>query len=98
MGCCAQTVGALEVLSAGLWGLKGLSTEKASPFARRRITWGKYLNCGQTCIAPDYILCDPSIQSKVVENIKATLQVSMEFLEPWQLSPLQSSCEELCLL
>ncbi|RLV63491.1 hypothetical protein DV515_00018216, partial [Chloebia gouldiae] len=39
-----------------------------------RITWGKYMNCGQTCIAPDYILCDPSIQSKVVENIKATLK------------------------
>ncbi|KAI1231773.1 hypothetical protein IHE44_0007408 [Lamprotornis superbus] len=42
--------------------------------ACRRITWGKYMNCGQTCIAPDYILCDPSIQSKVVENIKATLK------------------------
>ncbi|NXM27808.1 AL3A2 dehydrogenase, partial [Oxyruncus cristatus] len=42
--------------------------------ACRRITWGKYMNCGQTCIAPDYILCDPSIQSQVVENIKATLQ------------------------
>ncbi|XP_030318549.1 aldehyde dehydrogenase family 3 member A2 [Calypte anna] len=41
--------------------------------ACRRITWGKYLNCGQTCIAPDYVLCDPSIQGKVVENIKATL-------------------------
>uniref|UniRef100_A0A8B9Q7K7 Aldehyde dehydrogenase family 3 member A2 n=1 Tax=Apteryx owenii TaxID=8824 RepID=A0A8B9Q7K7_APTOW len=42
--------------------------------ACRRITWGKYLNCGQTCIAPDYILCEPSIQDKVVENIKRTLQ------------------------
>ncbi|NWW71549.1 AL3A2 dehydrogenase, partial [Climacteris rufus] len=42
--------------------------------ACRRITWGKYMNCGQTCIAPDYILCDPSIQSKVVENIKETLK------------------------
>ncbi|XP_062448546.1 aldehyde dehydrogenase family 3 member A2 isoform X1 [Rhea pennata] len=42
--------------------------------ACRRITWGKYMNCGQTCIAPDYILCDPSIQDKVVENIKTTLQ------------------------
>ncbi|KAM9614947.1 aldehyde dehydrogenase family 3 member A2-like isoform 2-T2 [Morphnus guianensis] len=42
--------------------------------ACRRITWGKYMNCGQTCIAPDYIICDPSIQSKVVENIKAALQ------------------------
>uniref|UniRef100_A0A8C6IVZ0 Aldehyde dehydrogenase n=1 Tax=Melopsittacus undulatus TaxID=13146 RepID=A0A8C6IVZ0_MELUD len=42
--------------------------------ACRRITWGKYMNCGQTCIAPDYILCNPSIQSSVVENIKASLQ------------------------
>ncbi|XP_069729809.1 aldehyde dehydrogenase family 3 member A2-like isoform X1 [Phaenicophaeus curvirostris] len=42
--------------------------------ACRRITWGKYMNCGQTCIAPDYILCDPSIQSQVVDNIKATLK------------------------
>ncbi|KAM9370624.1 aldehyde dehydrogenase family 3 member A2-like [Phaethornis superciliosus] len=42
--------------------------------ACRRITWGKYMNCGQTCVAPDYILCDPSIQGKVVEKIKATLQ------------------------
>ena len=51
------------------------------------------MNCGQTCIAPDYILCDPSIQSKVVENIKATLQVSVEFLVVWELSPLQPRSE-----
>lgn len=51
------------------------------------------MNCGQTCIAPDYILCDPSIQSKVVENIKATLQVSVEFLMLWELSLLQLSSE-----
>ncbi|KAM7139694.1 aldehyde dehydrogenase family 3 member A2 isoform 1-T2 [Macrochelys suwanniensis] len=42
--------------------------------ACRRVTWGKYMNCGQTCIAPDYILCDQSIQNKVVENIKKTLK------------------------
>ncbi|KAM9117878.1 aldehyde dehydrogenase family 3 member A2-like isoform 1-T1 [Pangshura tecta] len=42
--------------------------------ACRRVAWGKYLNCGQTCIAPDYILCDQSIQNKVVENIKKTLR------------------------
>jgi len=47
------------------------------------------MNCGQTCIAPDYILCDPSIQSKVVENIKATLQVSVEILVLWELSQLE---------
>ncbi|CAB1325140.1 unnamed protein product [Coregonus sp. 'balchen'] len=43
--------------------------------ACRRITWGKFFNVGQTCIAPDYILCDPSIQNKVVEGIRNTLQV-----------------------
>ncbi|XP_063810070.1 aldehyde dehydrogenase family 3 member A2 isoform X2 [Pseudophryne corroboree] len=42
--------------------------------ASRRITWGKFVNCGQTCIAPDYVLCDKSIQSKLVEKIKETLK------------------------
>ncbi|KAG8451695.1 hypothetical protein GDO86_003765 [Hymenochirus boettgeri] len=42
--------------------------------ASRRITWGKFANCGQTCIAPDYILCDKSIQDKLVEKIKETLK------------------------
>lgn len=35
------------------------STAKISLTARR-IVFGKYLNCGQTCVAPDYILCDAS--------------------------------------
>ncbi|KAM5306310.1 aldehyde dehydrogenase family 3 member A2 [Glossophaga mutica] len=38
--------------------------------ACRRIAWGKYMNCGQTCIAPDYILCEPSLQNQVVQKIK----------------------------
>ncbi|KAG2459541.1 AL3A1 protein, partial [Polypterus senegalus] len=42
--------------------------------ACRRITWGKFVNCGQTCIAPDYVLCDSSIQRQVVEEIQLTLQ------------------------
>ncbi|XP_068601234.1 aldehyde dehydrogenase, dimeric NADP-preferring-like [Brachionichthys hirsutus] len=41
--------------------------------ACRRITWGKFTNCGQTCIAPDYVLCEPSIQGRVVECIRQTL-------------------------
>uniref|UniRef100_A0A4W5PJZ4 Aldehyde dehydrogenase n=1 Tax=Hucho hucho TaxID=62062 RepID=A0A4W5PJZ4_9TELE len=44
-----------------------------------RITWGKFVNCGQTCIAPDYILCEPSIQNRVVEGIRQTL---LEFYGP----------------
>ncbi|XP_055035663.1 aldehyde dehydrogenase family 3 member A2b [Misgurnus anguillicaudatus] len=42
--------------------------------ACRRITWGKYTNCGQTCIAPDFILCEPSIQDKVIEEIKKNIK------------------------
>lgn len=40
-----------------------------------RITWGKFVNCGQTCIAPDYILCEPSIQSRVIEEITSNIKV-----------------------
>ncbi|KAM3849751.1 aldehyde dehydrogenase family 3 member A2-like [Diretmus argenteus] len=42
--------------------------------ACRRITWGKYTNCGQTCIAPDYILCEPSIQDRVIEEVKKSIE------------------------
>ena len=39
--------------------------------AARRIVFGKYLNCGQTCVAPDYILCDSSVKDKFVsETVK----------------------------
>ncbi|XP_030684079.1 aldehyde dehydrogenase family 3 member A2 isoform X3 [Nomascus leucogenys] len=40
----------------------------------RRITWGKYMNCGQTCIAPDYILCEASLQNQIVWKIKETVK------------------------
>ncbi|XP_069022603.1 aldehyde dehydrogenase family 3 member A2-like [Embiotoca jacksoni] len=42
--------------------------------ACRRITWGKFVNCGQTCIAPDYILCEPCIQNMVLEEIKKSIK------------------------
>jgi hypothetical protein len=29
--------------------------------AARRICWGKFINTGQTCIAPDYVICDKTI-------------------------------------
>lgn len=43
----------------------------------RRIAWGKFMNSGQTCVAPDYILCDPSIQNQIVEKLKKSLKVSV---------------------
>lgn len=35
----------------------------------KRIVFGKFLNCGQTCIAPDYIYCHSSIKDKLISNI-----------------------------
>ncbi len=35
----------------------------------RRIVFGKFLNCGQTCVAPDYILCDKSVKEILVSEI-----------------------------
>ncbi|XP_044739383.1 aldehyde dehydrogenase, dimeric NADP-preferring-like [Chrysoperla carnea] len=41
--------------------------------ATKRILWGKCVNVGQTCIAPDYLMCTKEIQSKVVEAVKKIL-------------------------
>ena len=42
--------------------------------AARRIVFGKYLNCGQTCVAPDYILCERSIKEELVQAIVAEVK------------------------
>ena len=34
--------------------------------AAKRIVYGKFLNCGQTCVAPDYVLCDAKIHGELV--------------------------------
>ncbi len=41
--------------------------------AARRIAFGKYLNCGQTCVAPDYVLCHKSVCDRFVELLKAEI-------------------------
>lgn len=41
--------------------------------AARRIVFGKYLNCGQTCVAPDYVYCDAAIREKLVAAIRAEI-------------------------
>lgn len=37
--------------------------------AAKRIVFGKYLNCGQTCVAPDYILCERSVKDELVKAV-----------------------------
>ena len=38
--------------------------------AAKRIVFGKFLNCGQTCVAPDFVLCDARIKDVLVATIK----------------------------
>ncbi|XP_070204918.1 aldehyde dehydrogenase family 3 member B1-like isoform X2 [Littorina saxatilis] len=40
----------------------------------RRLLWGKYCNAGQTCIAPDYVMCSPETQEKLIEKVKDVLK------------------------
>lgn len=38
--------------------------------AAKRIVFGKFLNCGQTCVAPDYIYCHESIAKELVHELR----------------------------
>lgn len=38
--------------------------------AAKRIVFGKYLNCGQTCVAPDYVLCHSSVKPQLLTLLK----------------------------
>ncbi|XP_031367358.1 aldehyde dehydrogenase family 3 member B1 isoform X3 [Apis dorsata] len=40
----------------------------------KRVLWGKCVNAGQTCIAPDYILCSEEIQNKFVTKAREILK------------------------
>lgn len=37
--------------------------------AAKRVVFGKYLNCGQTCVAPDYILCHKDVKDEFVKAV-----------------------------
>ncbi|WP_016988129.1 aldehyde dehydrogenase [Flavobacterium sp. ACAM 123] len=38
--------------------------------AAKRIVWGKFVNAGQTCIAPDYILIQKDMKNKFIDYLK----------------------------
>lgn len=42
----------------------------------KRLVWGKFLNAGQTCIAPDYLIVKDSIKQKLISNIEKEVLVS----------------------
>ena len=42
--------------------------------AAKRIVFGKFVNCGQTCVAPDYILCDSGIRDQLVTALRQEIR------------------------
>ncbi|MCB2406742.1 aldehyde dehydrogenase family protein [Hymenobacter lucidus] len=47
--------------------------------AAEKIVWGKYINAGQTCVAPDYVLVQSSVQEQFVQEVR---QAVTRFYDP----------------
>lgn len=45
--------------------------------AAKRIVFGKFLNCGQTCVAPDYIYCDEAVKHQLIKEIRKQIRYQM---------------------
>jgi len=43
-------------------------------YAAKRIAWGKLINCGQTCVSPDYVLIDKKVKDKFLDLIKKEIE------------------------
>ena len=41
----------------------------------KRIAWGKFLNAGQTCVAPDYVLVHSDIKDKLLQELKKQVEI-----------------------
>lgn len=50
----------------------------------RRIVFGKFLNCGQTCVAPDYVYCHSKIKDKLIKEIEK------EIVRQYGISPIEN--------
>ena len=45
--------------------------------AARKVVFGKFLNCGQTCVAPDYVLCQESVRKEFLRLLR--LEVARQY-------------------
>ncbi len=55
-------------------------TESADiKLAAKRVVFGKFLNAGQTCVAPDYVLCSQKVKSKFIAEVKE--QIACQYSE-----------------
>ena len=44
-------------------------------YAAKRIAWGKLINCGQTCVSPDYLLIDKKVKDQFLELISNEIRL-----------------------
>lgn len=42
--------------------------------AARRVAWGKFMNAGQTCIAPDYVLVHHEVKNELIQHLKKAIK------------------------
>lgn len=42
--------------------------------AASKLVWGKFVNCGQTCIAPDYVLVHASVKKELINALKSSIE------------------------
>lgn len=42
--------------------------------AARRLAWSKFFNAGQSCVAPDYVLCSPATRDALLPELRQTLE------------------------
>ena len=61
----------LTPVSLELGGKSPCIVEKSADLkeAAKKIVWGKTLNAGQTCVAPDFVLADENVKEKLVEEL-----------------------------
>ncbi len=45
------------------------------PLAAKRIVFGKFINCGQTCVAPDYLYCDRRVKDRLLAELSKQIRL-----------------------
>ncbi len=72
-----QAAAGLTPVTLELGGKSPCIVEKSAniKLTAKRIVFGKFLNCGQTCVAPDYIYCDESIKEALLSEIEKQIQL-----------------------
>jgi aldehyde dehydrogenase (NAD+) len=51
--------------------------------AARKIAWGKFLNCGQVCVAPDYALVHESVRDEFLAGVRAAIDARGDAAHGW---------------